>query len=117
MKGQRARTGGRKGALRRALAQTMRRLPKQRGFTPVQKKYLVVSLSALEQLFQSGERVTPLNLLQHGVNPRGFRGIKILGTGRLTKPLHVSAHAFSSSAARAITEAGGSVTRLERHGK
>ncbi len=36
--------------------------------------------------------------------------VKILGDGELTRPLSVAAHAFSKTAERAITAAGGSVT-------
>jgi large subunit ribosomal protein L15 len=36
----------------------------------------------------------------------------VLGRGEVTRPLRVSAHAFSASAEAAITAAGGSVERL-----
>ena len=38
--------------------------------------------------------------------------VKVLGQGSLDRPIRVSAHAFSASAAAAITTAGGSVERM-----
>jgi large subunit ribosomal protein L15 len=38
--------------------------------------------------------------------------VKVLGQGALSRPIRVSAHAFSASAAAAITTAGGSVEKM-----
>ena len=38
--------------------------------------------------------------------------VKVLGQGSLDRPIRVTAHAFSASAAAAITTAGGSVERM-----
>ncbi|MEY2566869.1 MAG: large subunit ribosomal protein, partial [Actinomycetota bacterium] len=38
--------------------------------------------------------------------------VKVLGRGELSKPLRVTAHAFSASARQAIESAGGTVTVL-----
>jgi large subunit ribosomal protein L15 len=38
--------------------------------------------------------------------------VKVLGQGSLTRPVKVSAHAFSKSAEAAITAAGGSVEKV-----
>ena len=40
------------------------------------------------------------------------RLVKVLGQGSLSRPVRVSAHAFSKSAEAAITAAGGSVERV-----
>ncbi len=87
-----------------------RRVPKLKGFTnPFRVAYVVVNLDALEAF--EGDEVNPETLRAKGlVHKRGL--IKVLGRGELSRPLAVSAHAFSSSAEAAITGAGGSVTVL-----
>ncbi len=112
IKGQRARTGGKKGITQRALKQVVAHLPKQRGFRGRQLPFFAVNLDVLERGFTAGETVTPERLHAFGFQPTGFRGVKILGNGILTKKLTVRAHAFSATAERAITKAGGAVIRL-----
>jgi large subunit ribosomal protein L15 len=84
-----------------------RRIPK-RGFTNRNAKDIVgVNVSRLE-MFEDGTDVTVDLLLETGIvrNPRD--GVKILGSGELTKKLNVKANAFSASAKEKIEAAGGS---------
>ena len=83
------------------------RLPKLKGFVnPFRVEYNVVNLDAIE--VAEGSQVTPETLRKAGlVHHKGL--VKVLGQGELTRAVHVSAHAFSKSAARAIEAAGGSV--------
>jgi large subunit ribosomal protein L15 len=82
-----------------------RRLPK-RGFTNIfRKEYAVVNLSRLEKL--EGDTFDPGTLLELGVIKKLGAGLKILGTGELSRKLTVKAHAFSESAAKKIAAAGG----------
>ena len=85
----------------------MQRLPKLRGFkNPFRVEYVVVNLDTLEAF--DGAEVTPETLRAKGlVHKHGL--VKVLGRGELTRNLSVSAHAFSKSAERAITAAGGTV--------
>src|ERR1700734_3492665 len=85
----------------------MQRIPKLKGFTnPFRIEYTPVNLAALEALGQ--DEVTPAILVEAGLaRPKSL--VKILGQGSLTRPVKVSAHAFSKSAEAAITAAGGSV--------
>jgi large subunit ribosomal protein L15 len=87
-----------------------RRVPKLKGFNnPFRVSYVVVNLDALEGF--EGTVVTPETLRAAGAVPK--RGlVKVLGRGELTRALTVSAHAFSASAERAITAAGGTVEVL-----
>ena len=87
-----------------------RRVPKLKGFkNPFRVEYAVVNLEAIEAM--ELDEVTPETLRQGGlVHKRGM--VKILGSGELTRPVRVSAHAFSRSAEQAITAAGGSVEVL-----
>ncbi|MHB1582699.1 MAG: 50S ribosomal protein L15 [Acidimicrobiales bacterium] len=88
----------------------MQRIPKLRGFTnPFRVEYTPVNLDALAAL--DGDEVTPETLVSAGLaRPKAL--VKILGRGELTRPLRVSAHAFSASAESAITAAGGTTVRL-----
>lgn len=84
-----------------------RRLPK-RGFTNIfGTEYAVLNLSRLDKL--EGDRFDPETLQSQGVIKKTLDGIKILGTGEITRPIHVKAHAFSKSAADKIQAAGGSI--------
>lgn len=111
-KGQKARTGGKKGLAKRALKSLVLHIPKQRGFTARYQPYRIISLDILERYFENGDRVTAERLKELGYGSRGYRGWKVLGNGTLTKKLTVAAHAFSNSAERAITKAGGTTVLL-----
>jgi large subunit ribosomal protein L15 len=90
-----------------------RRVPKRPGFTSRNRiEYATVNVERLDAVFEPGEEVTPEVLLAKGLVRRGCPRVKILGDGALTKPLRVSAHAFSASAASKISAAGGAATVL-----
>ena len=83
-----------------------RRLPK-RGFTNIFKKqYAIVNLGRLEKL--EGDTFTADSLLATGVIKKLHDGLKVLGTGQLTRKITVEAHQFSKSAETKIRKAGGS---------
>ena len=89
-----------------------RRLPK-RGFTNIFKKeYAVVNLSDLER-FDNGATVDETALRQAGLVKGRNDGIKVLGNGKLSKKLTVSAAKFSATAKQAIEAAGGSVQEIQ----
>jgi large subunit ribosomal protein L15 len=91
----------------------IRRLPK-RGFTNVFKiHYAIVNVESLDR-FESGQEITPALLISEGMIRSRHEGIKILGTGNLTKALTVQAHKFSQTAAAKIEAAGGKVQVIER---
>ena len=114
IKGQRARTGGRTGNIRRALTATMSKLPKRRGFHSRILRYRDVPIAFLEKTFSAGDSVTPRTLADLGFRLTNRRGYKILGNGTLTKVLTVHAHAFSGAAARAIIKAGGKTVYVKQ---
>jgi large subunit ribosomal protein L15 len=88
----------------------MQRIPKLNGFkNPFRVEYTPVNLAALEAL--GADEVTVASLVEAGLaRPKAY--VKILGHGSLSRPVRVSAHAFSKSAEAAITAAGGSVERV-----
>jgi|SRR6185436_10078157 large subunit ribosomal protein L15 len=89
-----------------------RRLPK-RGFTNIfKKRWLEVSVGALEQHFQADEEVTPELLHARGVIKKAKHDVVVLGNGELSKALRISAHRFTKSAREKIEKAGGAVVEL-----
>jgi large subunit ribosomal protein L15 len=90
-----------------------RRLPQLKGFSNLRFKttYQVVNAGRLAELYPEGGDVTPEGLAALGA-VRAGELVKVLGTGEISAPLRVSAHAFSASAKEKITAAGGTVTTL-----
>lgn len=88
------------------------RVPKLRGFNnPFRVEYQAVNLDTIEA---SGlDEITPEALHAVGLVHKGAL-VKVLGRGGLSRPVRVSAHAFSRSAEAAITDSGGSVTVLPK---
>jgi len=84
-----------------------RRLPK-RGFNNARFKieYSIVNLTDLNR-FNDGDVVTPETLKEAGLVNKELAGVKILGTGELTKKITVQAHRFSSKAVTKIESVGG----------
>ena len=91
-----------------------RRLPK-RGFTNIfKKRWLEVSLSALDRSFEANEEITPELLHARGLIKKAKHDVVVLGNGELSKPLRVSAHRFTKSAREKIENAGGAVTEINK---
>ena len=89
------------------------RLPKLPGFTPRNRvEFATVNVGRLDGAFEDGAEVTPAMLREAGLVRRGNAPVKILGDGELSTKLTISAHAFSASAERKISEAGGSTRVL-----
>ncbi len=83
-----------------------RRLPK-RGFTNIFKKeYAIVNVGRLEQL--EGSTFDAARLIELGVIKKLGAGLKVLGSGDITRKIEVRAHVFSKSALDKIQKAGGS---------
>jgi large subunit ribosomal protein L15 len=88
------------------------RIPKLKGFNnPFRVEYQAINLDTIDD---SGlDTVTPEALHGKGLTHKGAL-IKVLGRGELGRAVQVSAHAFSKSAADAITAAGGTVEVLPK---
>lgn len=86
-----------------------RRLPK-RGFTNAmfKKEYAVVNLKDLNR-FEDGTIVTEAMLKEVRLVNQMLDGVKILGTGEITKKLTIKVSKISKSANDAIVKAGGTV--------
>jgi len=92
-----------------------RRLPK-RGFTNIfRKEYAVVNVGRLEKL--EGDAFDPNRLAELGVVKKLGAGLKVLGSGELTRKISVAAHMFSKSALEKIQAAGGKAEVIGAGGK
>ena len=84
-----------------------RRLPK-RGFTNIFKKnYALINLGRLDKM--QGDTFTAETLMASGIIKKLGDGLKVLGSGELTRAITVQAHLFSASAKQKIEAAGGKV--------
>jgi large subunit ribosomal protein L15 len=101
---------GRAGRKRRAWFEggqmpLQRRVPK-RGFNNYTKKeFQIVNLSLFEKMGAS--EINPDVLKKEGAITRVDRLVKVLGKGEITKPVKVTADAFSGTALEKIKKAGG----------
>jgi large subunit ribosomal protein L15 len=110
-KGQYARVRGFKPHFEGGQTPIQRRLPK-RGFrNPFSAIIAEVNVGDLD-VFSAGANVDQQVLIARGLVRGRFDRIKILGDGELTKPVTVSAHAFSRTAADKIQKAGGKVVLI-----
>lgn len=106
-KGQKARSGGTKGAgFEGGQMPLQRRLPK-RGFKnyPFKKEYSIVNLKDLSLIKE--DIITPEVIQKVGIVKDLKDGLKVLGVGEIDRPVTVRAHAFSNSALNKIISAGG----------
>jgi len=88
-----------------------RRLPK-RGFRNIFKKeYAIVNVGQLGRL--EGDSFGPESLIKLGIVKKLGDGLKVLGSGELTRPIQVQAHLFSKSAQEKIQAAGGSAEVID----
>ena len=106
-KGAKARSGGgkRPGFEGGQMPLTMR-LPK-RGFTNKWRtEYVAINVDRLE-VFEDGQVVSPVELIEMGIIKKIEDGVKIMGNGELTKKLTVHANKFTASAKEKIEAVGG----------
>jgi large subunit ribosomal protein L15 len=83
-----------------------KRLPKKRGFVPVnQTKYATINLNQLDKL--KGGEINTVTLVDAGLIKHPRSPVKILGTGKVTKKFSIKLGAATASARAAIEKAGG----------
>ena len=114
-KGQKSRSGySRKIGFEGGQMPLHRRLPK-RGFTNIfKKRWLEVSIGALEQHFGADEEVTPELLHERGIIKKAKHDVVVLGNGELSNALRISAHRFTKSAREKIEKAGGAAVEIRK---
>ncbi len=105
-KGQKARSGSKKAGFEGGQIPLQRRLPK-RGFNNIfATHYAIIKLSDLEK-FEAGAVVTTDALIEAGIIKKPLDGVKVLGSGEITKAVTVQLAAYSASAKEKIEKAGG----------
>jgi large subunit ribosomal protein L15 len=113
-KGQKSRSGGGKGpGFEGGQMPLYRRLPK-RGFnnSAFRDRWAIVNLSDLTRL--GADRIDTKLLVERGLVKGAFEGIKILGDGKLERPIHIQAHAISAGARQKLEAAGGTFEVISR---
>lgn len=95
-----------------------RRLPKLRGkgkgampLGPTRKFYGIVNLSQLDK-FEAGTVITAELLRSTGIVKGRWDGLRVLGTGDITKALTIQADHFTATAKEKIEAAGGTAELL-----
>ncbi|HEY9266962.1 MAG TPA: 50S ribosomal protein L15 [Mycobacterium sp.] len=88
------------------------RLPKLKGFkNRFRTEYDVVNVGDINKAFSEGGTVGIDELVAKGLVRKNAL-VKVLGDGKLTAKVDVTANKFSGSAREAITAAGGTATEL-----
>jgi len=113
MKGQKSRSGGKKGLKIRGLRSNLRSMPKLKGFTQRNSlKIKPISLKDLENKFKENEIIDIAKLIKSGLIKKKDRRVKILAQGKITKKLTIKAYQFSVAAEKAIKKAGGKISKI-----
>lgn len=109
-KGQTARSGGNiKPGFEGGQTPLIRRLPKLKGFSNVNRiAYQVINVTKLNS-FENGSTVDLVQLFDKGYISKKNMPVKLLGDGVLEKKLTVKVDAASASAKEKVEKAGGSL--------
>ena len=89
-----------------------RKLPKRGFHNKFATTYAIVNVGALES-FNDGDVVNLQVLLDKRIVRKSLDGLKVLGSGELTKKLTVEASIFSAAAKEKIEAAGGKVEEVK----
>lgn len=108
-KGQKSRSGySRRFGFEGGQMPLIRRIPK-RGFKNINKiEYQVVNVEKLN-IFNDGDTVTRESLREAGCISKMTKPVKILGTGEITKKIHVKIDRITPQARKKIEDKGGTV--------
>ncbi|MCB0317634.1 MAG: 50S ribosomal protein L15 [Bdellovibrionales bacterium] len=119
-KGQLARTGGKvREGFEGGQTPLYRRIPKWGFFSRTRilgwNIYNTINLNQLDSKFSDGDTVDLESLKSKGLGTRSRLrgGVKVLGSGKITKKLTVKVHSITKAAKAAIESAGGSVEIIE----
>ncbi|HEX4145578.1 MAG TPA: 50S ribosomal protein L15 [Pirellulales bacterium] len=94
----------------------IRRIPKRGFHNRFGLTVAVVNVGQLDAAFEAGEEVTLRALKIKNLAKGRYDQLKVLGAGKLTKKLTISAHRFSASALEKIQTAGGQANVLTAAG-
>jgi large subunit ribosomal protein L15 len=109
-KGQKSRSGGKKGLKRFGMKQILLKTPKLRGFRSLKEKNQVVNLTDISRHFKEGALVSPKSLLAFDLINSAAAKVKILGTGELkVKSLVFENVKLSKSAEEQVKKMSGTI--------
>lgn len=113
-KGAQSRSGySRKAGFEGGQMPLVRRVPKFGFKNPNRVEYAGINVDVLQKLAQEkGIEVIDINVLMNNGLMSKNDLVKILGRGKLTARVEVTAHAFSASAVKAIEANGGKVNKI-----
>lgn len=119
VKGQKARTGVRLNGFEGGQLPIYRRLPKRGFVNPFRKVYAPLNLGALDKAIVEGrlpadQAIDEVMLQAAGVvrsSPK-YAGVRLLGTGAITRAVTITVSGASAAALAAVEAAGGKVTVL-----
>jgi large subunit ribosomal protein L15 len=114
IKGQRSRSGGKKGLKRKGLKNTLQSIPKNKGFKRIKPALEIINLKDLEKMFPNNSQCLLRDYKEKGLVKNNARRVKILGQGKISKKLKVTADEFSKTAKEAIIKAGGQAIFKEK---
>ena len=107
-KGQNARSGGGvRPGFEGGQIPLYRRLPKRGFHNRFATVYAIVNVETLNECFDNGAVVDMAALIEKKIIRKELDGLKVLGTGEITKKLTVKAKVFSATAKEKIEAAGG----------
>jgi large subunit ribosomal protein L15 len=110
IKGQRSRSGGKKGLFRRSIMrQLVKKIPKLSGFKSQKRQRETVTLLQLQNNYSSGELVNLISLKKKQIIPRKATSAKIVATGMLSKKLIIENIPLSKGAEKIVKSAGGEI--------
>lgn len=95
----------------------IRRVPKFGFNNKFRVEYQIVNLEKIQEFIDKGkiqtEELDPETMYKIGLVSKKNQPVKILGDGRISKPLIIKAHKFSKSAIERIESVGGKVAVYE----
>jgi large subunit ribosomal protein L15 len=92
-----------------------RRIPKYGFKNPFRVEYKGVNLDSIQSYVNDGKltnTITVADLIKVGLADTNDK-VKLLGRGEISKAVNIHVHGFSKTAETKVTNAGGSVTKVE----
>ena len=109
-KGQKARSGGAKPPWFEGGQMPIYRILPKRGFkNPFKEEYQIVNVDQLDRVFESGEKVNVVKLVEKGLVKKAKKPVKLLGRGEIKRAIEIEVDKASKSAVEKVEKAGGKV--------
>ena len=114
-KGQRARSGSKmRPGFEGGQMPLARRVPKRGFVNPFKRPFQIINIESLNR-FKKDSSVNPEMLKQQGMIKNPALPVKVLGRGKINKPIIIQAQAASQGARQKIEAAGGKIEILKKN--